>query len=113
MQTSRQDFISDKKLFTQSTGVLKSISTFCSNCEKIDACAIACSKLQSAMQNLLEVITEHKEVALQRDSVGFSGKSLSFNNTCQIGSYNSETVNTAECFSVQEFDILAAISIYC
>ena len=54
------------------------------------------------MQNLLEVITEYKEVALRRDSVGSSGKSLSSSNTCHIGSYNSETANTAECFSVQQ-----------
>ena len=53
------------------------------------------------MQNLLEVITEYKKVALRRDSVGFSGKSRSSNNACHIESYNSETTDTAECFSVQ------------
>ena len=53
------------------------------------------------MQNFLEVITENKEVALQCYSVGSSGKSLSFSNTCRIGLNNSETANTAECFSVQ------------
>ena len=52
------------------------------------------------MQNLLEFITEYKEVALRRDSVGSSGRSLSSSNTCRIGPYNSETTNTAECFSV-------------
>ena len=53
------------------------------------------------MQNLLEVITEYKLVVLRRDSVGSSGKSLSSSNTCRIRSYNFETTNTAECFSVQ------------
>ena len=53
------------------------------------------------MQNMLEVLTEYKEVALRRDSVGSSGKSLSSSNTSRFGSYNSETANTAECFSVQ------------
>ena len=58
-------------------------------------------KNKSAMQNLLEVITEYKEVALRRDFVSSSGKSLSSKNFCRIGSYNSETANTAERFSVQ------------
>ena len=53
------------------------------------------------MQNLLNAITKHKEVVLRRDSVGSSGKSLSSSNTCRIGSYNSETANTAKRFSVQ------------
>ena len=54
------------------------------------------------MQNLLEVITEYKEVALGRDSViGSSSKSLNSSNTCRVGSYNFETANTAECFPVQ------------
>ena len=53
------------------------------------------------MQNLLEIITEYKEVALRRDSVGSAGKSLNSSNTLRIGLYNSETVNTAEYFSVQ------------
>ena len=53
------------------------------------------------MQNLLEVLTEHKEVALRRDSVGASGKSLNSSNSRRIRLYNSETANTAECFSVQ------------
>ena len=65
------------------------------------------------MQNLLEVITKYKEVALRRDSFGSSGKSLSSSNTCRIGSYNSETANTAECSSVQRVDVVAAIYIYC
>ena len=81
--------------------VLKSISIFCSNCNKIDVCAITCSKIFSAMKNLLEVIAEYNEIALRRNSVGFSGMSLSSNNTCHTGSYNSETANTAECFSVK------------
>ena len=55
--------------------------------------------MQSALQNLLEVITKYNEVALRRDSVGSSGKSLSYSNTC-VGSYNSEIADTAECFSV-------------
>ena len=42
------------------------------------------------MQDLLKVITEYKKVALRRDSVGFSGKSLSSSNACRIGSCNSE-----------------------
>ena len=53
------------------------------------------------MQNLQKVITEYKEFALRRDFVYSSGKPLSSNNTCRIGSYNSETANTAEYFSVQ------------
>ena len=53
------------------------------------------------MQNLLAAITDYKEVALRHNSTGFSGKSLSSTNTCRIGSCNSETANTAECFSVQ------------
>ena len=52
------------------------------------------------MQNLLEVITEYKEVALQCDSVGSSGKPARSSKTCRIGSCNSETANTAKCFSV-------------
>ena len=85
----------------QFTAVLKSISTFYSNCDKIDVCAKTCSKMQSAMQNLLEVITEYKEVALRRDSVGSSGKLLSSSYTCvTIGvvtiqnKNNEETINT-------------------
>ena len=84
-----------------STAVLKLISTFCSNSDKIDVSAITCSRIQSAIQNLLEVVTEYKEVALRRDSIGSSGKSLSSSNTCRIGSYSSETAYNAECFSVQ------------
>ena len=49
-----------------------------------------------------EVITEYREVALRRESVGSSGKLLSStNNTCRIGSYSSKTANTAKCFFVQ------------
>ena len=65
------------------------------------------------MQNLLKVITEYKEIALRGDSVGSSGKSLSSSNTCRIGSYNSKTANTAECFFVQRIWHGTAISIYC
>ena len=54
---------------------------FFSNCDKIDVCYVTCSRIQSAMQNLQEVITEYKEVALRRDFVDSSGKSLSSNNT--------------------------------
>ena len=50
--------------------------------------------------HLLEVIAEYKEIALRRNSVGSAGESLSSSNAC-IESYNSETANTAECFSVQ------------
>ena len=64
--------------------------------------AITCAKMRYNMfentksrQNLLEVIRENKEVALRRDSVGSSSKSPSSSNTCPIGSYNSETANTA------------------
>ena len=56
------------------------------------------TKCYAKFENSLEVITEYKEVALGRDSVGSSGKSLSSNNTCRIASYNSETANTTECF---------------
>ena len=67
---------------------------------KVTIWAITCLRIQSAMQNLLEVITEYKEVALRRDSVGSSDNSLSSSNTFQTGSYNFETANTAEYFSV-------------
>ena len=70
------------------------------NCYKIDVCVITCLRIRSTMQNLFQVISECKEVALPRDSIGSFGKSLSSSNIC-IGSRNSETTNTAECFSVQ------------
>ena len=65
------------------------------------------------MQNLLEVIPEYKEVALRRDSVGSSDKSLSSSNTRRIGSYNSEIANTAECFSVKRVCHGCCNTIYC
>ena len=87
--------------FTQSTAVLKSISIYWSKCDNIDLCAITCSRKQKAMQNLLELLTEYKEVALRRDSVGSSGKSLGSSKAHGNGSYSLEITNLAECFSAQ------------
>ena len=51
------------------------------------------------MQNLLDVVTECKEVALRHDSVGSSRKSLSSCTTRRIGLNSLETTYTAEYFS--------------
>ena len=53
------------------------------------------------MQNLLELLTEYKDVALRRDSVGSSGKSLGSSKARRNGSYSLEIANLAECFSAQ------------
>ena len=74
------------------------------------AITYTCLRIQSAMQ----VLTDYIKIALRRDSVGSSGKSLSLSNTfVALDHAISKPLTLLNVFLFNEFDMVAPISIYC